>query len=110
MGHQRFIAMAPVARFGNVKGINGAIGVDHRKDIMIAVAITAGRDSVVALKQKFLSVDARPITRELIRPNAVEIHPLDIGMTGAASFDQLFFVRNSQITRSGRLGKLLLGF
>ena len=108
MIHELLIAMAFSAGLGKVGGINTAIGVRDAGDIMITVAIRAGGDFLVAFQKKLFAVHARLIPRQLVRPYAVKVHRLDVRVALAAFFNDLLFIRDTDITR-GRSFSLFFG-
>ena len=95
--------MAFAAGFGKIGGINTAIGVRDDRDIVIAMTVRAGSDLLVSFQEEFFAVHARFISGELVGPHTVKVHRLDVGVALTAFFDDLLFIRNTDVAGGWRL-------
>ncbi len=98
--HYFFIAMATIARLGDIRRIHRAVGIRDGHNVMFRMAIIADSYLIIARVEKFFAVTAGLVTLQLVRGNAVEIHLFHIRVATAADLGDLLLVRDADVARS----------
>ncbi len=69
------------------------------------MTVAADGDMFIPFLKKFFTVFACLVTRQLVRTEPIEIHGFHIRMALPADLGNLFFVRNSEVSRAGPFGE-----